>query len=82
MHIGVPKEIKTQEYWVGMVPGSVREVVHHGHAVMVECDAGRGVGFGAFGEAQLHRLFERALAARIDNDLARQTVAFHHAGDG
>jgi len=45
MRISIPKEIKTQEYRVGMVPGSVREVVHHGPAVTVETNAGRGVGF-------------------------------------
>ena len=46
MLIGVPKEIKTHEYRVGLVPGSVRELVHHGHAVLVESGAGLGIGFG------------------------------------
>ena len=46
MLIGVPKEIKTQEYRVGLVPGSVRELVHHGHSVLVEAGAGLGIGFG------------------------------------
>ncbi|MEK9797105.1 MAG: hypothetical protein VW713_10220, partial [Alphaproteobacteria bacterium] len=32
MHIGVPREIKTEEHRVGMTPSSVRELVHHGHA--------------------------------------------------
>jgi alanine dehydrogenase len=45
MLIGVPKEIKTHEYRVGLVPGSVRELVHHGHKVMVETGAGAGIGF-------------------------------------
>ncbi len=31
MLIGVPKEIKVEEYRVGLVPGSVRELVLHGH---------------------------------------------------
>lgn len=44
MLIGVPKEIKNNEYRVGLVPSSVRELVHHGHQVMVEHDAGRGIG--------------------------------------
>jgi len=44
MLIGVPKEIKTHEYRVGMTPASVREVVHHGHSVFVETTAGEGVG--------------------------------------
>ncbi len=45
MLIGVPKEVKIQEYRVGMVPGSVREAVHHGHQVVVESGAGAGIGF-------------------------------------
>ena len=45
MLIGVPKEVKTHEYRVGLVPGSVRELVHHGHQVMVERGAGAGIGF-------------------------------------
>ncbi|MAZ40373.1 MAG: alanine dehydrogenase [Legionellales bacterium] len=43
MLIGVPKEIKSQEYRVGMVPSSVRELVHMGHKVLVEKDAGLGI---------------------------------------
>ena len=46
MLIGVPKEIKTQEYRVGLVPGSVRELVHHGQSLLVEAGAGLGTGFG------------------------------------
>ena len=46
MRVGVPKEIKTHEYRVGLVPGSVRELVHHGHQVIVETMAGSGIGFG------------------------------------
>lgn len=45
MLIGVPKEVKSYEYRVGLVPGSVRELVHHGHEVMVENGAGAGIGF-------------------------------------
>ena len=44
MKIGVPKEIKVQEYRVGLVPTSVREVVAHGHDVVVETGAGAGIG--------------------------------------
>ncbi|MCH8187369.1 MAG: hypothetical protein IIB66_01495 [Proteobacteria bacterium] len=44
MHIGVPKEIKTHEYRVGMTPSSVREAVHHGHTVTVESAAGQVIG--------------------------------------
>ena len=45
MIIGVPKEIKNHEYRVGMVPGSVRELINHGHKVFVEHNAGIGIGF-------------------------------------
>jgi alanine dehydrogenase len=42
--IGVPKEIKVHEYRVGMTPSSVREAVAHGHRVLVETQAGAGIG--------------------------------------
>jgi alanine dehydrogenase len=45
MLVGVPKEVKTHEYRVGLTPGSVRELVHHGHQVIVETGAGAGIGF-------------------------------------
>jgi alanine dehydrogenase len=45
MLVGVPKEVKTHEYRVGLTPGSVRELAHHGHEVIVETGAGGGVGF-------------------------------------
>jgi len=45
MLVGVPKEIKTHEYRVGLVPASVRELIHHGHKVIVETNAGAGIGF-------------------------------------
>lgn len=45
MIIGVPKEIKNHEYRVGMVPASVRELITHGHTVIVETQAGTGIGF-------------------------------------
>lgn len=44
MIIGVPKEIKIHEYRVGMIPASVRELVSHGHQVIVESNAGSGIG--------------------------------------
>jgi len=44
MRIGVPKEIKVLENRVGLVPGSVRELVAHGHEVIVEHGAGLGIG--------------------------------------
>jgi alanine dehydrogenase len=44
MRIGVPKEIKDNEYRVGLTPSSVAELVHHGHDVIVENNAGAGSG--------------------------------------
>ncbi len=45
MLVGIPKEIKVEEYRVGLVPGSVRELIHHGHKVIVETGAGAGIGY-------------------------------------
>jgi alanine dehydrogenase len=44
MIIGVPKEIKNHEYRVGLTPLSVREFVRGGHKVLVERNAGSGIG--------------------------------------
>jgi alanine dehydrogenase len=46
MRVGVPKEIKDHEDRVGLVPSSVRELVAHGHEVLVETNAGRGIAVG------------------------------------
>lgn len=45
MIIGVPKEIKVEEYRVGLVPSSVHEIVKAGHDVWIEHDAGHGIHF-------------------------------------
>ncbi len=46
MKIGVPKEIKTHEYRVGLTPAGARELVLHGHTVLMEQNAGAGIGCG------------------------------------
>jgi alanine dehydrogenase len=46
MLVGVPKEIKVEEYRVGLVPATVTELVARGHRVLVECHAGEGAGIG------------------------------------
>ncbi|NHN37265.1 alanine dehydrogenase [Pseudomaricurvus alcaniphilus] len=46
MLIGVPREIKNHEYRVGLTPGAARELISHGHQVIVETNAGSGIGFG------------------------------------
>ena len=44
MLIGVPKEIKDNEFRVGLTPASVAELSHHGHQILVETSAGVGSG--------------------------------------
>jgi len=45
MKIGCPKEIKPQEFRVGLTPNAAREAIAHGHQVIVETGAGDGSGF-------------------------------------
>jgi alanine dehydrogenase len=45
MIIGCPKEIKPQEFRVGMTPNAAREAIAHGHTVIIETHAGAGAGF-------------------------------------
>ncbi|MEM9524846.1 MAG: alanine dehydrogenase, partial [Pseudomonadota bacterium] len=45
MRIGCPKEIKPQEFRVGMTPNAVQEIMTHGHRTIIETQAGAGTGF-------------------------------------
>ena len=45
MILGVPSEIKAQESRVGLTPNSVKELINHGHIVLIEDQAGYGAGF-------------------------------------
>ena len=45
MKIGCPKEIKPQEFRVGITPATAGEAVRHGHSVLIETGAGQGAGF-------------------------------------
>src|SRR5215469_17802538 len=45
MIIGVPKEIKEQEYRVALLPSAAYQLVKRGHQVLVECNAGVGAGY-------------------------------------
>jgi alanine dehydrogenase len=45
MKIGCPKEIKPQEFRVGITPNAAREAVNNGHSVLIETGAGIGAGF-------------------------------------
>ena len=68
MIIGTPKEIKIHEYRVGLTPESAGELIGHGHEVLVETDAGRGIGalddayvaVGAKIVATAEEIFEKA----------------------
>ncbi|MFO1306767.1 MAG: alanine dehydrogenase [Burkholderiales bacterium] len=62
MRVGVPREIKVLENRVGLTPASVRELVAHGHDLMVEHEAGAGIG--------LHDDAYVAAGARIARDAA------------
>ncbi len=44
MLVGVPREIKPQENRVGLIPAGVKQLVNHGHTVIVEQSAGAGSG--------------------------------------
>ena len=68
MWIGVPREIKNQEYRVGMTPAGVAELTRAGHQVLVEHNAGEAIGFsndayrdaGAVIETDIAALFDKA----------------------
>ncbi|WP_413874928.1 alanine dehydrogenase [Albidovulum sp.] len=45
MKIGCPREIKPQEFRVGMTPAAAQEAVANGHEVYIETNAGAGAGF-------------------------------------
>jgi alanine dehydrogenase len=62
MRVGIPREIKEDEYRVAVTPAGVRELVEHGHEVLIEVGAGEG---SAIGDAD----FE-AQGARIAPDAA------------
>lgn len=44
MIVGIPKEIKPDEYRVSLIPAGVEEMLKHGHTVLIEKDAGSGSG--------------------------------------
>ena len=60
MIVGLPKEIKDNEYRVGLTPAGVRALTDAGHRVVVEKSAGEGSGFE-------DALYERAGATIIDS---------------
>lgn len=69
MVIGIPREIKEQEYRVALLPSAVYQLVKHGHRVLVERGAGEGVGASdddyARAGAELVRTHEGVFAAEM-----------------
>ena len=45
MLIGIPREVKSEEYRVGLTPFNANELIENGHTVIVENNAGEGIGF-------------------------------------
>jgi alanine dehydrogenase len=81
MRVGVPKEIKDNEYRVGLIPSTVRELTARGHQVLVEKDAGIGAGLsdheyisaGAEIVKNASQIFERAeLIVKVKEPLASE----------
>ena len=68
MLIGSPKEIKANEHRIGLTPAGVRELVHHGHQVLIQTSGALTIGFtdehyrqaGAEIVAAPEEIFERA----------------------
>ena len=48
MIVGVPKEVKQDEYRVAMVPAGVEELTRAGHTVLIQSGAGSGSGVSHF----------------------------------
>lgn len=86
MIIGLAKEIKKQEYRVGLTPMSAKEYVAHGHRVLVEKGAGEGTGFadaeyrncGCEIVADRRKLFDDAeMIVKVKEPLAEEFGLFH-----
>jgi len=86
MLVGVPKEIKDNEYRVGLVPSTVRELTENGHRVLLETGAGLGAGLpdadyraaGAQIVADADTVFGRAeLIVKVKEPLAAERNKLH-----
>ena len=87
MLVGVPKEIKDNEYRVGIVPSTVRELTDKGHQVLVETGAGIGAGLpdgdyqvsGAEIVSDADAVFGRAeLIVKVKEPLAAERRKLRH----
>jgi alanine dehydrogenase len=86
MLVGVPKEIKDNEFRVGLVPSTVRELTASGHKVLVESNAGVGAGLtdddykasGATIAANADDIFARAdMIVKVKEPLAVERKKLH-----
>ena len=85
MRIGVPKEIKTDENRVGLTPASVRELVLHGHHVLVEAGCAFKLGLsddeysaaGASLTSDLDQLFEADLIVKVKEPQPEEVARLH-----
>src|SRR6185312_15181222 len=68
MRVGVPREIKTHEYRVGLTPSAVREYVAAGHGVMIETGAGIGASDDVYRKAGA-RIVDSAREVFASNDM-------------
>lgn len=89
MNVGVPKEIKNHEYRVGLTPASVEELTARGHRVLVETQAGAGIGFsdddyrlvGATIMSSPEEVFEKSdliVKVKEPQPAERRLLAEHH----
>jgi alanine dehydrogenase len=87
MLVGVPKEIKDNEYRVGLVPSTVRELADKGHQVLIEAGAGSGAGLadgdykaaGAEIVADADAVYGRAeLIVKVKEPLAAERRKLRH----
>ena len=79
MRIGVPREIKPDEHRVGLSPAAVRELVAHGHEVVVQPGAGEGSGFP---DAAYEAAGARLAADAEDVFRGAQLIDRAHEADG
>jgi alanine dehydrogenase len=87
MLVGVPKEIKDNEYRVGLVPSTVRELTDKGHQALIEAGAGSGAGLsdgdyksaGAEIVADADAVYGRAeLIVKVKEPLAAERKKLRH----
>jgi alanine dehydrogenase len=85
MIIGVPKEIKTQEHRVALLPSAAAQLVKHGHEVLVECCAGTDSGYpdqdyvnaGATLVDKHEAAFEADLIVKVKEPVASEYPLLH-----